>query len=94
MVNINPPTGYGYAQTLGSNTLPSNGSNPWNHGTPYWLACVGSGYYGNVRGVSGSSACVDNYSCVYFYGFRPIVCLKSGLTLVPDPDVEGAYMIQ
>ena len=88
-VTIETPSGNGYKY---DDALYSNESVPQktylNHyagTTPspmyYWLACPSSSNAYIVRYVSGAAGSVDGYNDILSRAFRPVVCLKSGVSL-------------
>ena len=101
-VTMPTPSGYGYTGILDSSEdIPissSTSSNPWRHDTTssYWLACPSDSNATVVRSVNASEGKVYKYSYnnSNYFGFRPVVCLKPGLSLVEDSNNPGTYLIQ
>ena len=83
-VTLNPPRRDGYEKTINSGlTRNTDGSNPWNHGTSYWLACPWH------HGIWDYNMCLAGGQIDYVHSndyksatsFRPVVCLKSDFTV-------------
>ncbi|MBO5413014.1 MAG: Ig-like domain-containing protein [Clostridia bacterium] len=81
-VELSTPSGNGYANPLsGSNSVPTGTYLNHSSSTHYWLACPCSDANYGVRYVDGAYAGVNGISYRSRSAFRPVVCLKSNVSL-------------
>ena len=94
-ITIPSGNGYKYNDALYTNSrLPTSDkitsgivkSNLFNHGYHYWIACPGGTANENMRIMSYSNSCIDNYILSGTLGIRPVVCLKSDVILTKSED--------
>ena len=78
----------GYTKN-GLNSYSLERGTVWNHGNAsnyyrYWLASPGDGQSIDVWILDGYQARLVKDNCFNTYGFRPVVCLKSGVNLTTE----------
>ena len=87
-LTINVTKANGYTKN-GLNSYSLERGTVWNHGNAsnyhrYWLASPGDGQSIDVWILDGYQARLVKDNCFNTYGFRPVVCLKSGVNLTTE----------
>ena len=85
--NVEQADGYSVSGISSSNSLPAG--TLWNHTSGrnyhyYWLACPCCSRDSIAWGMYGYNSIVNGNGYGTNYGFRPVVCLKSGVTLTTE----------